>query len=48
MVRQLTLFSLSDPIIDELKALDIATLTPIEAINKLYELQKQALERGEG
>ncbi|HEY64595.1 MAG TPA: DNA mismatch repair protein MutS [Caldilineae bacterium] len=45
VVRQLTLFSLSDPIIDELKALDISTLTPLEAINKLYELQKQALER---
>ena len=45
VVRQLTLFSLSDPIIDELKALDISALTPLEAINKLYELQKQALER---
>ncbi len=48
VVRQLTLFSLSDPIIDELKALDISTLTPLEAINKLYELQKQALEREGG
>jgi DNA mismatch repair protein MutS len=45
VVRQLTLFSLSDPILDELKALDISTLTPLEAINKLYHLQQQALAR---
>ncbi len=45
VVRQLTLFSLSDPILDELKALDISTLTPLEAINKLYHLQQQARAR---
>jgi DNA mismatch repair protein MutS len=45
VVRQLTLFSLSDPILDELKALDISTLTPLEAINKLYNLQQQARAR---
>ncbi|MCS7220067.1 MAG: DNA mismatch repair protein MutS [Anaerolineae bacterium] len=45
VVRQLTLFSLSDPILDELKALDISTLTPLEALNKLYDLQQQARAR---
>ena len=27
---------------DELMAMDIMTMTPIEALNKLYELQLQA------
>ncbi len=29
------------PVIEELRSLDVTTLTPIEALNKLYELQKK-------
>ena len=40
---QMTLFaSETHPIIEELRSLAIDELTPIEAIGKLYELQKQA------
>ena len=40
---QMTLFAAEQhPLIEELKALSIDELTPIEAIGKLYELQKRA------
>jgi DNA mismatch repair protein MutS len=43
---QLTLFSAEpDPIIEELKALEIDELTPLEAIGRLYEMQRKARER---
>ncbi|HEX2347362.1 MAG TPA: DNA mismatch repair protein MutS, partial [Ktedonobacterales bacterium] len=43
---QLTLFSAEpDPLIEELKALPIDELTPLEAISRLYELQQKAKER---
>jgi len=42
--QQLPLFAPKSPLIEELKKLDIASLTPLEAINKLYELQKKAKE----
>jgi hypothetical protein len=32
------------PLIEELGKLDIDSLTPLEAITKLYELQKKARE----
>ena len=32
---------------ESLLALDVASMTPLEAINKLYELQEQAKERSE-
>lgn len=39
---QLTLFEgEKHPVVDEIEKLDIATMSPIEAMNKLYELQKQ-------
>jgi DNA mismatch repair protein MutS len=41
-VRQLSLFSTTDPLLDELRRLDISAMTPLEAINKLYELQSEA------
>jgi len=42
-VTQMTLFSAGQhPLIEELKQLAIDELTPIEAIGKLYELQKKA------
>jgi hypothetical protein len=33
-------------LLEQVLALDIANLTPLEAINKLYQLQEQARERG--
>ena len=41
-VRQLPLFATSNPLLEELRELDVSAMTPLEAINKLYELQKQA------
>ena len=42
---QLTLFEAErHPALEELEALDVSTLSPIEALTKLYELQKQARE----
>ncbi|MBX5457719.1 MAG: DNA mismatch repair protein MutS [Thermogemmatispora sp.] len=44
---QMTLFAAeSHPILEELKTLDIESLTPIEAISKLYELQQRARREG--
>lgn len=39
---QPVLFAQEHPVIEELRALDISTMTPLEAINKLYELQRRA------
>jgi len=39
--RQLTLFPETNPLLDELKSLDVNSLSPIEALNKLYEWQKK-------
>ncbi len=41
-VVQLSLFGGPHPAVDALKKLDINTLSPLEALNKLYELQKIA------
>jgi DNA mismatch repair protein MutS len=43
-VQQLPLFSMSDPVREELRKLDVSAMTPLEAISKLYELQKKAGE----
>ncbi len=44
---QLPLFSSAeDPLIEELKALRIDEMSPLEALSKLYELQRRARERG--
>ena len=40
-VEQLPLFLTEDPVLEELKTIDITQLTPLEAINKLYELQQR-------
>lgn len=40
-LRQLALFPEASPIIEELKKLDVTAMTPMEAINKLYELQRK-------
>ena len=44
--EQLPLLGATPPTLDELLALDVSSLTPLEAINKLYELQKQARDQG--
>ncbi len=42
---QLTLFAAEpDPIVEELKALAVDELTPLEALTRLYELQRKARE----
>jgi DNA mismatch repair protein MutS len=42
---QLSLFGQKSPLLEELGKLDINSLTPLEALTKLYELQKKARER---
>jgi DNA mismatch repair protein MutS len=43
---QLALFEVSsDPMVEELKAMDLNTLTPLEALNRLAELQRRAAGR---
>ncbi len=44
--QQMPLFSLNRPLVDDLLRLDVSNMTPLEAINKLYELQSLAKESG--
>ncbi|HST88197.1 MAG TPA: DNA mismatch repair protein MutS, partial [Ktedonobacterales bacterium] len=45
-VMQMTLFAAEpDPVVEELKALAVDELTPLEALTRLYELQRKARER---
>jgi DNA mismatch repair protein MutS len=44
IVKQMTFFGPKPPAVDELEKLDIDALTPLEALTKLYELQKKARE----
>lgn len=41
--QQMSLFPETNPLLDELKGLDVNTLSPIEALNKLFEWQKRFL-----
>jgi len=43
--RQLPLFTTTDPVLEELKSLDVDSLTPLEAITKLYELKRRLEQR---
>ena len=43
-VQQIALFPETNPLLDELKSLDISSLTPLEALNKMYEWQKRFKE----
>jgi DNA mismatch repair protein MutS len=43
-VFQLPLFSAEDPVIAELRLLDVNALSPLAALNKLYELQQRVRE----
>jgi DNA mismatch repair protein MutS len=42
--RQPTLFATEHPAVEELRGLDVSQMTPLEAINALYELQRKAQE----
>jgi DNA mismatch repair protein MutS len=42
--QQLSFFGQKSPVVEELEKLDIDSLTPLEALTKLYELQKKAKE----
>ena len=44
--QQAALFPETNPLLDELQALDINNLSPIEALNKLYAWQKQFGQKG--
>ena len=48
MPQQLALFPETNPLLDELKDLDVNSLSPIEALNKLYEWQQSFLEKDKG
>ncbi|MDD5288736.1 MAG: DNA mismatch repair protein MutS [Dehalococcoidales bacterium] len=43
-VQQISLFAEKSPLLEELEKLEIDSLTPLEALTKLYELQKRARE----
>jgi DNA mismatch repair protein MutS len=40
-IQQISLFTAKSPVLEELEKLDIDSLTPLEALTKLYELQKK-------
>jgi DNA mismatch repair protein MutS len=42
---QMTLFAESNAVVDALKGMDVESLSPLEAITKLFELQRLAKER---
>jgi DNA mismatch repair protein MutS len=42
--EQLPLFGQTPPVIDEIIAMDVSSMTPLQAITKLYELQQKAKE----
>jgi DNA mismatch repair protein MutS len=43
--QQLALFPETNPLLDELKMLDMNALSPIEALNRLYEWQRRYLKK---
>ncbi|MEW5869953.1 MAG: DNA mismatch repair protein MutS [Chloroflexota bacterium] len=43
--RQLALFPETNPLLDELKSIDVNGLSPIEALNKLFEWQRKYLDQ---
>jgi DNA mismatch repair ATPase MutS len=46
VTQQLTLFELApDPIVEDLKALDLDSLSPRQALDKLYELKAKVRGR---
>lgn len=45
--QQIALFPETNPLLQELKGLDVNALSPIEALNKLFEWQKKFLDRAD-
>jgi len=43
-IAQMPLFAEKSPVLAELSKLEIDSLTPLEALTKLYDLQKKAKE----
>jgi len=43
--EQPSLFSMEDPLVTRLRALNVDSLTPIEALNLLFALQREAVDR---
>ncbi len=41
-VRQLPLFGVDNALVQEIKSLDVSSMSPLEAISKLYELQEKS------
>jgi DNA mismatch repair protein MutS len=41
-MQQLPLFGMNNPVVEELCALDVVAMSPLEALNKLFELQRKA------
>jgi DNA mismatch repair protein MutS len=39
--QQMALFPEASPLLDELTALDVTNMTPLDAINKLYEWKRR-------
>jgi DNA mismatch repair protein MutS len=46
-VQQMALFPESSPLLDELETLDVNSMSPLEAINKLYEWKRRYANEGE-
>ena len=46
LARQAALFPESSPLLEELKAIDVDGLSPIEALNKLWEWRRKYTQRG--
>ncbi|MBT7290741.1 MAG: DNA mismatch repair protein MutS, partial [Chloroflexi bacterium] len=44
-LEQLALFGNGSPVLDEIEAIDISSMTPLQALNKLYELQQLAKDK---
>ncbi len=44
--QQMALFPETNPLVDELRELDVNSLSPIEALNKLYEWQRKYSAKG--
>ena len=45
-VQQMALFPETSPFLEELERLDVNALTPLEAINKLYEWKQRYTDKG--
>jgi DNA mismatch repair protein MutS len=43
--EQMDLFPETNPILNELKNIDLNTMSPMEAINRLYEWKKKFLKK---